>query len=83
MADVLELVPLRARQAESAIGVLESALEEAEDGQISAICVCIVRPDGSANAYTSDTDQAAALLGSITLAQVRMVHVLDNVLKGE
>lgn len=82
MADVVELVPVRVRQSDSAIEILESALDEAEDGQVSAVCVCIVRPDGSANAYTSDTDQAAALLGSITLAQIRMVHVLDNVLKG-
>lgn len=82
MGDVIELTPLRKQHNQSAIELLEMALEEARAGDVAAVCISVVRNDGAANAYISDTDQVGTLLGAITLAQVRIVNELDNVLKG-
>lgn len=54
MADLVEFKPKSKLDNESAIELLESALEQARDGAITAVVLGYVRPDGTIGTSFSD-----------------------------
>lgn len=57
------------RDRASVIETLEAILADARAGNISAIALAYLRPDGSANNCWSDTHTSMTLIGAITILQ--------------
>ncbi len=75
---LVKLKTVRQINNSSVIEVLKHTLKEARAGKITAVTVAMVRPDGAANAYFSNTDQASAMLGALTVAQGRFFNALES-----
>ena len=76
-----KIVELKTRPREvnqSIIEVLEAVLQEAREGCVAEVAIALVRPNGAANTSWSETDNAAALVGAITLCANRLSRRLDD-----
>jgi hypothetical protein len=76
-----KIVQLTTRPAEvcaSVVETLEEVLAEARAGDITAVAIAIVRPNGAINSTTSETDDVGTLLGAITLMQGRVTRECDD-----
>lgn len=76
-ADIRVLRTSRETSIKSVIATLEEALRQANEGEVVAVCLAVVRPDGSLNTAWSDADPVAPLLGGATLLQSRILAALD------
>lgn len=77
-APVIELVTERQMVCLDVIETLEEVLAHAKDGEISAVAIAFIRPDGSCNTQRSATDDMGRLLGAITLLQARATRECDQ-----
>lgn len=71
------VVPLNTQREQckqSAVGVLEHALEQARNGEIVSVAVAIVRPNGAASSMHSDTDCLPALIGAANVSLHRLME---------
>lgn len=73
MVEVVKFTSARAEIIKSVITTLEDALNDARAGQIVAVSIAFVRPDGAINTSRSACDNLGLLLGAATLAQGRMI----------
>lgn len=73
---VLETAPQR--MSASVIETLEKVLEDAREGNVTAVGIAVVRPNGTVNTAFSQSDQAGALLGSVSLLQARMINAVET-----
>lgn len=77
-ANLVLLETERAACCNSVIETLEEALAEARAGQIIAVGIAVVRPNGSINSSRSQTDNVAPLLGAMVLAQTRFTKAIED-----
>ena len=75
-ADVHALVTGRDEIKASVVRTLRDALEQAETGEIVAVAIAVVRPNGSINTSTSDADPVAPLLGAVDVLHARILGEL-------
>lgn len=75
---VVELETRPQKSKKSVLETLENVLEEAREGRVAEVAIAIVRPNGAANTAWSDMDNAAGLLGAITLCAHRLSKGLDE-----
>lgn len=66
------------KETRSAIKCLEGALEEARKGDVVAVAIAFVRPNGNINTSSSATYRGAALLGAATLMQHRILGLMGE-----
>lgn len=76
IAEVTSLKTAKTRAQEDALRVLEIALADAQAGEIEAVAIAVVRPDGAANACWSTAENTITLLGSVDLLRGRIVKGL-------
>lgn len=62
----------------SSIEALQEALRQAKQGDVVAVGIAVVRPNGAINTSRSDTDDVARLLGAISLLQHRTLSATEN-----
>lgn len=63
----------------SVVKVLEDALAEAKDGNVSSVLVIAVHPDGEWSDWQSATDRLSEMIGRIEIAkQKRISHILRD-----
>lgn len=61
------------------VEVLERALAEAKDGQITSVVVIARHPDGEFSDWHSSTAEAHAVIGSLEVAKaLRIKQLLDD-----
>lgn len=77
-ADIKVLHTSREASIKSVIGTLEEALRQANEGDVVAVCLAVVRPDGALNTAWSDANPVAPLLGGVSLLQSRLLSALDG-----
>lgn len=73
MAEIVALKTERAAFREEVVSLLEQALAEARAGDVAAVAIAVVRPDGHVNCGFTDFDTAGPLLGSVALLQARLI----------
>lgn len=62
---------------QSVVETLEAALQQAKDGDIVAVGVAILRPNGAANAGFSDSDNCVGLLGAVEILRNRVLKGIE------
>lgn len=77
MGKVVRLRLVKKPRNASVVSTLKAVRLDANQGNLSAIAVGIVRPDGSINTVFSDSDQAAAMLGSVSLLSHRLLSAVE------
>jgi hypothetical protein len=70
VSDVARLVTRSEKISEETVAILEDYLEMAKRGEISAVAVCGLCPDGCVTHQASETDQAMMLIGGVS----RLLH---------
>jgi hypothetical protein len=80
MAEIHVLETERAKIQRTVIQTLEDALAQAREGDITAVSIAVVRPNGAVNCSRSETDDVGRLLGAMSLAQSRMHRDIEATL---
>ncbi|MCC0013675.1 MAG: hypothetical protein H6877_10195 [Rhodobiaceae bacterium] len=57
----------------SVVDILRNWLEQAERGDLVALAICGVEPDGSTNTQVSESDHFHTLLSAVTILQFRLL----------
>lgn len=73
---LLETYPVQVQK--DVIEVLEEALAKAREGEFKAVCICYVNKNDEAGRHWSMTADAAAMVGSLALAQARYIEELTH-----
>ena len=78
MAELHALKTLLDSDKESVIETLEEALKQARAGDVQAITIAVVRPNGSLNTSWSNNSNVSPMLGATLLLQHRLMRQLDD-----
>lgn len=76
-----ELVDLRTAREECRASVIETlaeAMDRAVAGNIVAVAIAFVTPDGAINTSRSQSDNVGTLLGAVTLLQGRLLAKIEG-----
>jgi hypothetical protein len=82
MTEIHQLVTRREEISKEAVSILEDYLEMAKRGEIVALAVCAIAPDGAAMHQASSNDNQVTLLGAVGRLLHRMHIVADSVTSG-
>ena len=82
MTEIHRLVTRRETISKETVAVLEDYLEMAKRGEIVAVAVCGVMPDGAVTHQASSTDHQITLLGGVSRLLHRMQMNADSVTSG-
>jgi hypothetical protein len=82
MSEVARLVTRREEISKETVSILEDFLEMAKRGEIVAVAVCAITPDGAATHQASATDHQITLLGGVCRLLHRMHINADNATSG-
>ena len=75
---IVELKTEPAQRVDEVISTLARALDEARAGDVVAVGMFVVRPDGHANCCFTNHFNATAMLGGVSLLQARLMANIEN-----
>jgi hypothetical protein len=82
MTQIHQLVTRREEISKETVGILEDYLEMAKRGEIIAVAICAIAPDGAATHQASANDHQITLLGAVGRLLHRMNTNADSVTSG-
>ena len=74
MANLISLQTRGNKINAESVSILKEYLAMAESGEIQAVAVAAIRPDGSSQTQSSSTDHFQTLIGSVAVLQHRMIE---------
>ena len=78
MADVVSLKTFASVTNEQAIAILRDYLAMAERGEIVAVAIAAIEPNGSSRVQSSSSDHFQGMLGALAILQYQMVSGSQN-----